>query len=65
MQNTPPELNSKWEHYNGNLYEVILIANEYTEYPDKYPITVVYKGNNGRIWCRPLTKWFDSFTLIV
>lgn len=57
-------INSRWKHYNGNEYEVLYIANEYSEQLDKYPVTVVYRGKNGRIWSRPLDKWFDSFTLI-
>lgn len=57
-----PDVGSKWTHTNGNLYEVIAIANKDTEYPDKYPITVVYKGENGKIWSRPLSDWSRSMT---
>lgn len=57
-----PSLKSKWKHHNGIKYKVIAIANE--ESNEKYPITVVYKGKNGKIWSRPLTDWYRSFTEI-
>ena len=57
-----PLLKSKWKHYNGVKYKVIAIANE--ESNEKYPITVVYKGKNGKIWSRPLTDWYRSFKQI-
>lgn len=57
-----PEIKSKWKHLNWNEYEVIAIANE--ENTERYPITVVYKGKNGKIWSRPLRDWYRSFTEI-
>lgn len=59
-----PSEKSHWKHYNGNEYEVMYITNEHSEHLDKYPLTVVYRGKNGRVWSRPLDKWFDSFTPI-
>ena len=53
---------SEWRHTNGNLYHVLCIANEHTERPDQYPVTVVYQGDNGRIWSRPLSDWHRSMT---
>ncbi len=53
---------SLWRHTNGNVYTVLMIANEFTENPDKYPVTVVYQGANGRVWCRPLSDWHRSMT---
>ena len=57
-----PVINSKWRHYNGNIYTVIELTNLHSENFDKYPITVVYKGENGKIWSRPLSDWSRSFT---
>ena len=57
-----PLLKSKWKHYNGIKYKVIAITNE--ENIEKYPITIVYKGKNGKMWSRPLTDWYRSFTEI-
>ena len=61
---TITEVGSKQEHTNGNKYEVIAIANKPTMHPDKYPNTVVYQGNNGKIWCRKLSDWSRSMKLI-
>ena len=50
-------LKSKWRHYNGRVYTVVLIANERTQYPEKYPVTVVYQSESGVIWARPYSEW--------
>jgi len=56
-------INTKWKHRNGAEYEVILIANEFTENEERYPVTVVYQNTvNGKIWSRPLSDWHRSFT---
>lgn len=60
----PIEVNSVWKHNNGNIYTVIEIANLDSEDLTKYPITVVYRGKNGKIWSRPLIRWHGSFTKI-
>lgn len=51
---------SRWLHRNGIPYEVVMFTNEHTEYPDKYPVTVVYRGDNGKTWSRPLSDWHRS-----
>jgi len=58
-----PEIGSIWQHYNGN-YKVIMIANESTTRPEEYPITVIYQGENGKIWARKLENWHKSLTLL-
>lgn len=57
-----PDVGSTWTHTNGNIYKVVTIANKDTEYPDKYPVTVVYAGENGKTWSRPLSDWGRSMT---
>ena len=58
-----PKPKSLWRHKNGNYYEVLLIANLYSERLEEYPITVVYIGViNGKIWSRPLDRWHGSMT---
>lgn len=57
-----PKKRSWWRHTNGNIYQVVEIANRYTERPDQYPVTVIYKGANGRVWCRPLKNWYRSMS---
>ncbi len=59
--NTPAP-GSVWRHTNGNRYTVMCIANEFTERPEQYPQTVVYQGENGRIWSRPVSEWARSMT---
>ena len=56
-----PTRHSQWKHYNGCEYKVIEIANCHSV-NERYPITVVYMGNNGRVWCRPLSDWHRSMT---
>jgi hypothetical protein len=55
-----PAQNSEWKHTNGNHYTVICIANESTTDSEKYPVTVVYRGDNEKIWSRPLHDWHRS-----
>ncbi len=53
---------SRWRHSNGNIYAVILIANEHSENQDRYPTTVVYRDYDGRTWSKPLSDWHRSMT---
>lgn len=57
-----PEQLSRWTHYNGNHYTVLMIANIHSTDLHRYPITVVYQGTNDRVWTRPLNDWYRSFT---
>ncbi len=59
-----PTPGSVWSHTNGNRYTVMCIANEFTERPEQYPQTVVYQGENGRIWSRHVSDWARSMTLV-
>ncbi|WP_419900623.1 DUF1653 domain-containing protein [Roseomonas sp. USHLN139] len=56
-----PEPGSTWQHRNGQLYAVLCIANEFDE--PRYPKTVVYQGQNGKIWARRFDDWHRSMTL--
>lgn len=59
-----PEKGSWWRHSNGTPYKVLVVANEDTESPDDYPVTVVYENReNGKVWCRPLSDWYRSMTV--
>lgn len=54
-----------WRHRNGNLYIVMCLANEHTERPEQYPVTVIYRGCiNGKVWARPLVDWHRSMAYI-
>ena len=54
------EPGSLWEHYNGNRYVVVAIANQLDT--EKYPKTVVHQNvENDTIWARPLSDWHRSY----
>lgn len=57
------EAGSVWEHRNGCIYTVQCLANTDTQNPEKYPVTVIYKGKNGKTWARPMSDWHRSMTL--
>ena len=59
-----PERDSVWVNARGSEYRVLLITNQASELPKKYPVTVVYVGGNGRFWSRPLEHWHRSMKLI-
>lgn len=59
-----PQIGSTWRHYNGNLYTVEGFTNENTERPEKYPVTILYRGENGHVWSRPLSRWIDSMSFV-
>ncbi len=59
-----PGINTRWKHTNGNLYTVLLVTNLGSDRPEKFPVTVVYCGDNGTTWSRPLSKWHGSFVAI-
>jgi hypothetical protein len=56
------ELKSRWKHTNGNIYTVIMFTNMDSE-NEKYVPTVVYQGENGKTWSRPISDWKRSMTL--
>jgi hypothetical protein len=49
-----PKPGERWRHFRGDLYEVIALARCATS---SLP-TVVYRGADGRIWCRSEYDWF-------
>lgn len=51
-----PEIGSMYKHHNGNEYTVLQIANTHAQSED-YPITVVYQGNNGKVWAKTLDNF--------
>lgn len=61
-----PEPGSVWKHYNGAVYTVLHIANEPDDrlYRDRYPITVVYQGSNGKVWTRRADDWLRAMTFM-
>lgn len=59
-----PVSGSRWRHHTSKqIYSVLFITNRETTNLD-YPVTVVYVGQNGKLWSRPAVDWFRSFTFI-
>lgn len=58
-----PEVGSVWLHTNGNRYTVTGRANDDSTRAD-YPPVVLYRGEDGRHWAKPLAEWHRSRTLI-
>lgn len=56
MEQNLPAKGSRYEK-SGNIYTVIEIANIETTKPDTYPVTVIYKGDNGKVWATTLENW--------
>ncbi len=48
-----PAAGETWRHYKGGLYEVVTLA---TDEESGLPV-VVYRGADGKVWCRPLRVW--------
>lgn len=55
-----PSPASIWQHTSGRRYTVLCVANMFTDRPEQYPVTIVYQGDNGRIWSRPAIDWARS-----
>lgn len=51
---------STWRHASGRQYVVLLVANEHAERKTDYPLTVVYQGEDGRVWSRLASAWHRS-----
>ena len=57
-----PELGTEWVHHSGRIYRVTRIANQNTQRPEQYPVTIVYENvENGTVWSRPASDWTRSF----
>lgn len=59
-----PAPRSVWQHRDGDIYTVEMLANEHTSQPERYPVTVVYRGQDGKVWSRRLVDWHGSMTAL-
>lgn len=59
-----PKVQGRYRHPNGAEYVVIAIANEHSDREDEYPPAVVYQGDNGRVWTKPLKDFIRKMTLV-
>ena len=58
-----PKKAQLYQHINGNIYTVMAIANEHSTRPE-YPPTVVYRGENDLVWCKPLENFLRKMKRI-
>lgn len=55
-----PKIGQFYQHYNGNVYQVIAITDENPGYPSH----VVHQGKNAKVWTRELDTWYQSMMRI-
>lgn len=58
-----PETGDTWRHHNGVEYVVDVVANQYSN-REEYPPTVVYHGENGKVWAKPFQNFLDKMTFV-
>jgi len=52
-----PNRSSRWQHSNGQIYTVVIVANIGSD-RDEYPTTVVYQSTDtGKMWAKPLDNF--------
>lgn len=60
-----PKPGEQWRHHSGRIYTVLFLTNnEGDGVKDKYPVTVVYQGDNGKRWSGPLSDWHRRMTRV-
>lgn len=58
---------SRWRHKRkGAEYEITEVANIHADEHrrDEYPVTISYRGDDGKVWSRPESSWHQDFELI-
>lgn len=51
-----------WLHHSGRMYEVLMLANEGTQRPAEYPVTIIYRGSNGQTWAKTEQRFRETMT---
>ena len=49
-----------WQHSSGRRYDVLCLANECSDQPER-PTEVVFQGEDGKVHTWPLADWHQSF----
>ena len=63
LSSNDPEPDTRWQHRNGNVYQVVLITNLPDE--ERYPKTIVYRNvSNGTYWYRRADDWHRIFVRV-
>lgn len=58
-----PAPTDRYRHENGCEYTVECLANEGSTRPE-YPVTVVYRGDNGKVWTKTLDNFLAKMTFV-
>lgn len=59
-----PLAGSAWQHHSGRTYTVLTLSNTEGDDPERFVPTVVYQGEDGRVWSRPVSDWHRSMSLL-
>ena len=59
-----PKSGSIWRHHSGRIYTVLFLVNEPDSTKPEYPRTVVYVGQNGKLWAGRLDDWHRRMTAL-
>lgn len=62
-----PKLETKWKHHNGAEYEVYDVTNADADTGREldHPVSISYKGANGKRWSKPLDVFLKKMTPLV
>lgn len=52
----------EWVHHSGRVYTIAGFANEESIHVAKFPLSVIYQGENGNMWVRPAWQFVQKFT---
>lgn len=58
-----PAPTDRYRHENGAEYTVECLANTDSTRPE-YPATVVYRGDNGKVWAKTLDNFLAKMTFV-
>lgn len=53
-----------FRHHSGRVYTLIAVANVESTDQEKFPLTAVYQGSNGKTWSRPMKDFVKKFTVL-
>lgn len=60
-----PAIGSRWKHHKGGIYTVVIVSNEFSADKEKFPVTIVYQGDNGKVWSAGLLPFTISMRPMV
>ena len=52
---------TRWRHHSGRCYRVLMLTNQHSQQPEKFPLTVVYMDENQKTWSRSVLVFIHKF----